>query len=114
MNDLLNGKITIKREADLFTEETTDKIEIVMSKEACAVYNAGLKLWKYYHECDGNTTNASLYDIRKFFQGETDGKMNTLSNDEKYNELISQLREEMKNLAKKIEPKVYEHGFLKR
>jgi hypothetical protein len=31
----------------------------------------------------------------------------------KYNELIGNLREKMKILAKKIEPKVYEYGFLR-
>jgi hypothetical protein len=39
--------------------------------------------------------------------------MNNKSDDEKYNELISDLREKLKILAKKIEPKVYEHGFLR-
>ena len=35
------------------------------------------------------------------------------SDDEKYTELIGDLREKMKTLAKAIEPKVYEYGFLK-
>ena len=39
--------------------------------------------------------------------------MNKTSNDEKYTELISDLRNKMKLLAKEIEPKVYEYGFLK-
>jgi hypothetical protein len=38
--------------------------------------------------------------------------MNTKSADAKYNELIGILRENLKILAKKIEPKVYEYGFL--
>jgi hypothetical protein len=38
--------------------------------------------------------------------------MNNKSEDEEYNELIGNLREKMKILAKKIEPKVYEYGFL--
>ena len=41
------------------------------------------------------------------------GKMNAKSDDEKYNELIGNLRTELKILAEKIEPKVYEYGFLK-
>ncbi|GBU23693.1 hypothetical protein R83H12_00309 [Fibrobacteria bacterium R8-3-H12] len=58
--------------------------------------------------------NASLYDIREHFQGRNaQGKMNTKSDDEKYNELIGSLREALKELAKKIEPKVYEYGFLR-
>jgi hypothetical protein len=39
--------------------------------------------------------------------------MNNASNDEKYNELIDNLRIALKILAKKIEPKVYEYEFLK-
>jgi hypothetical protein len=58
--------------------------------------------------------NASLYDIKEFFQQRNaNGKMNNKSEDEKYNELIGNLREALKVLAQKIEPKVYEHGFLK-
>jgi hypothetical protein len=38
--------------------------------------------------------------------------MKTKSTNEKYNELIGILREKLKVLAKKIEPKVYEYGFL--
>jgi hypothetical protein len=39
--------------------------------------------------------------------------MNSKSPDEKYSELIGILRDKIKILAKKIEPKVYEYGFLK-
>ena len=62
-----------------------------------------------------DVANASLYDIKKFFQQRNaNGKMNNKSDDEKYNELMGNLREALKVLAQKIEPKVYEHGFLKR
>ena len=40
--------------------------------------------------------------------------MNNSSDDEIYTELISDLRYDLKSLAKKIEPKVYEYGFLKK
>jgi hypothetical protein len=39
--------------------------------------------------------------------------MNNKSDYEEYNELIGNLRENLKVLAKKIEPKIYEYGFLK-
>jgi hypothetical protein len=39
--------------------------------------------------------------------------MNNKSEDETYNELIGNLREALKELAKKIESKVYEYGFLR-
>ena len=41
-------------------------------------------------------------------------QMNKTSDDEKYNALIAALRDAMKELAAKIEPKVYEYGFLKK
>jgi hypothetical protein len=40
--------------------------------------------------------------------------MNNKSTDENYMKLISALRDGLKILAKKIEPKVYEYGFLKK
>jgi hypothetical protein len=89
-----------------------------LSVEAQAVLDAGRELWKYYHEkIKTNKTasvNASFYDIREFFQRRKEsGTMNTKSEDEAYNALIKTLREKQKTLAAKIEPKVYEYGFLK-
>ena len=40
--------------------------------------------------------------------------MNNKSIDEEYNKLIKNLRDKMDILAKKIEPKIYEYGFLNR
>jgi hypothetical protein len=40
--------------------------------------------------------------------------MNGKSDDETYNTFIEGLRSELKTLAEKIEPKVYEYGFLKK
>lgn len=40
--------------------------------------------------------------------------MKSDSGDETYTELIKRLRDKLKILATKIEPKVYEHGFLKK
>jgi hypothetical protein len=39
--------------------------------------------------------------------------MNNKSEDEKYNELMGNLRLALKGLAEGIEPKVYEYGFLR-
>jgi len=39
--------------------------------------------------------------------------MNARSNDEKYSELISELRTKLNFLADKIKPKIYEYEFLK-
>jgi hypothetical protein len=61
-----------------------------------------------------NRVIASLYDIREHFQGRNDkGKMNNISEDTHYMELIGTLRAKLKILADKIAPKVYEYGFLK-
>ena len=40
--------------------------------------------------------------------------MNSESSDARYTELLANLRAAMKQLAARIEPKVYEYGFLKR
>ena len=40
--------------------------------------------------------------------------MNTESDDPTYTALIADLRQKQKELAKRIEPKVYEYGFLKK
>jgi hypothetical protein len=39
--------------------------------------------------------------------------MNNKSKDETYMKMITYLRDKLKLLAQKIEPKVYEYGFLK-
>ncbi len=99
------------KSSDEFNNRTTP---LVFSSEAQAVFDAGRELWKYYHAQPKCNVNASLYDIREHFQGRNEkGKMNNKSNDELYMELISILRDKLKLLAKKIEPKVYEHCFLK-
>ncbi len=107
-------------------ETLTGLNQLKFSEEATAVFDAGRELWKYYHsqqfpftigvsngQGDYNA-NASLYDIREYFQGRNDkGRMNPKSTNATYTQLISNLRENLKVLAKKIEPKVYEYGFLK-
>jgi hypothetical protein len=114
MISFLSGKLIPNRYSNLFEQEEDNfLIKREFSLEAQAVFEAGKKLWRYYHEQPNCNVNASLYDIREHFQGRNNnGKMNNTSNDETYNELIGNLRSELKRLAKKIEPKVYEYGFL--
>ena len=142
MKGFINGKIIPNGYSDLFEQEE-DKfcIKREFSQTAQNVFNAGRELWRYYHaqpfpsfsppipllwrgrggQGAGEVkwqgvynVNASLYDIREYFQGRNEkGKMNNKSDDETYNELIGNLRSTLKNLAEKIEPKVYEYGFLK-
>ena len=140
MTDFINGKVKIENQnVDLFSQqETLSEFETLkglstrlqFSEEAKLVFDAGKNLWKYYHTqefpsfrgVDSNAVgrrgvynvNASLYDIREHFQGRNEkGKMNNKSEDETYMKLIAELRSALKILAKKIEPKVYEYGFLK-
>ena len=134
MSDFIKGKIKTEQQTDnLFNQEnknhpTSSNTIRQFSAEATAVFDAGRALWTYYHaqpviarnahviarnEAIYNV-NASLYDIREHFQGRNAaGKMNNKSNDETYMQLITALRDNLKTLAKKIEPKVYEYGFLK-
>ncbi|MDR0525991.1 MAG: hypothetical protein LBG90_09010, partial [Spirochaetaceae bacterium] len=85
------------------------------SEEAQAVLSAGKALWKYFHKnSNAVSVNASFYDIREYFQGRKEsGAMNVNSADEDYTALLKALRDALKALAKKIEPKVYAYGFLK-
>ncbi len=105
----------LDEDANSTVYDGTRKIEF--SPTAQAVFDAGRELWRYYHRVAPDkeyNVNASYYDIRKHFQGcKPNGKMNAKSEDETYTELIRILREKMKLLAQKIEPKIYRYGFLK-
>ena len=120
MSDFIAGKLAPKT---LFDDQKTliPTEPIQFSPEAQAVMDAGRELWYYYmHHKDGElygaqsiNVNASYYDIRRYFQG-TDGKgrMNPESKDETYMRLWGNIKDALKVLAKKIEPKVYLYGFL--
>ncbi|EBF6020032.1 hypothetical protein FI603_03635 [Campylobacter coli] len=105
----------IKNENVLFDELT--KIEF--SPQANELLKAGKELFKYYHthsEDKNYLVNASLYDIKEFFQGRDEkGRMNNPSKakDEHYKVLLSDLSTALNALAKKLVPKIYEYGFLK-
>ncbi len=127
MTNFIKGKLKHSDENTLlFEEKETRTTPLIFSVEATAVFEAGKALWTYYHAQKfssfggvsegggGYNPNASLYDIRAYFQGRNPtGKMNLKSPDETYTVLIADLREKLKELAQKIEPKVYEYGFLK-
>ena len=114
MTDFIKGKLKTENSANLFGSETADKKPLEFSNEAKEVFNSGRELWKYYNSFNTINTNASLYDIREFFQGRNDkGRMNARSNDEKYTELLGELRNNLNILADKIKPKIYEYEFLK-
>ena len=90
-----------------------------LSPTAKSVLDAGRELWRYYHAQPNANPNASYYDIRLHFQGATvdakgKSKMNLSSEDKTYTSLLANLRAAMKNLARQIETKVYQYGFLRR
>lgn len=116
MTDFMKGKIAIASSSEtLFnSEQTSAQQQLVFSEEATAVFDAGRELWKYYHAQKDVNVNASLYDIREYFQGRNDkGRMNSKSEDIMYMKLIGELRSKLSILADKIKPKVYEYEFLK-
>ncbi|MBO6189256.1 MAG: hypothetical protein J6N92_00360 [Alloprevotella sp.] len=128
MSELLRKPLAMHRVKsemdDLFdAKEADDTLAIptpleAMSQEAHAVLQAGRDLWQYYHKQKHANPNASFYDIRLHFQGTkttASGKeqMNPDSTDTEYTRLITALRQQLKVLAQKIEPKVYQYGFLK-
>lgn len=120
MSKFIKGKIKPDKDpinifSILLEPEAHFEKPLKFSPTATEVMNAGSELWKYYHKQPNSNVNASLYDIREHFQGRnTAGKMNNKSNDEAYMILIGDLREKLKQLADKIELKVYEYEFLKR
>lgn len=118
MTNFIAGKVKSQTQKTLFgAEESLIPTEpIQFSSEAQAVMDAGRELWIYYMTQKDDlkfNVNASYYDIRRYFQG-TDGKgrMNPESKDETYMRLWGNIKDALKVLAKKIEPKVYLYGFL--
>lgn len=119
MTDFISGKVRPQQEADLFSNNDHKAIPLEFSQEAVAVFDAGRELWRYYHSQPDSNPDASLYDIKLYFQGRKtmkNGKiqMKPDSADKVYTRLIRNIREKLKILAEKIEPKVYEYGFLKK
>jgi len=115
MTKFITGEIKIEGNGTLLDTEKSRSNALIFSPEAQEVFDAGRELWKYYHSQPNLNVNASLYDIRERFQGRNaKGRMNPSSNDKTYTKLIDDLRDKLKVLAKKIEPKVYEYGFLKK
>lgn len=118
MTDYISGKNRPKIEAAFFTPTVDNTKPLIFSPEATAVFDAGKELWRYYHSQEDSNPDASLYDIKMYFQGTKtlkNGKiqMRPVSDDEHYTLLIKNLREVLKVLASRIEPKIYQYGFLK-
>lgn len=127
MAEFIHGKYKAPQSVGtLFGEEESliPTEPIHFTPAAQAVMDAGRKIWYYYlhhkdksnelYASDSINVNASFYDIRAYFQGRDEkGKMNNDSKDETYMALLRELRTYQKVLAKQIEKKVYQYGFLK-
>ncbi|GAA8173321.1 hypothetical protein HpKG121_19710 [Helicobacter pylori] len=117
--DFLKGKI--KEEGDsLFLNAKKENKPLEFSQSASKVLDVGKEIYRYYHKQDFTNrpynANASLYDIKEFFQGRNaQGKLNlpAKAKDEHYKQLYANLQDALKDLAKEIQPKVYEYGFLR-
>lgn len=119
MTDFIKGQIkTENKKSDLLLYDNKDfyhgDAPIVFSNESLEIFESGKELWKYYHSFSNININFSFYDIRGYFQGFKNNRMNNKSNDEKYDFLMKNLKEKMNILADKISIKVYEYGFLKK
>ncbi len=117
--DFLKGGI--KEEGDsLFLNAKKENKPLEFSLCASKVLDAGREIYRYYHAQDFTNhdynANVSLYDIKEFFQGRNaQGKLNlpAKAKDEYYKQLYANLQDALKDLAKEIQPKVYEYGFLR-
>ncbi|WRG22498.1 hypothetical protein E5E38_07040 [Helicobacter pylori] len=117
--DFLKGGI--KEEGDsLFLNAKKENKPLKFSPSASRVFDAGREIYRHYHTRDfanrPYNANASLYDIKEFFQGRNaQGKLNlpAKAKDEYYKQLYANLKDALKDLAKEIQPKVYEYGFLR-
>ncbi|GAA8196380.1 hypothetical protein HpKG129_14620 [Helicobacter pylori] len=117
--DFLKGGI--KEEDDsLFLNAKKENKPLEFSLSASRVFDAGREIYRYYHTQDSTNphynANASLYDIKEFFQGRNaQGNLNlpAKAKDEYYKQLYANLQDALKDLAKEIQPKVYEYGFLR-
>ncbi|GAA9747385.1 hypothetical protein VN0170_14320 [Helicobacter pylori] len=117
--DFLKGGI--KEDGDsLFLNAKKENKPLEFSPNASKVLDAGREIYRYYRTQDFTNrpynANASLYDIKEFFQGRNvQGKLNlpAKAKDEHYKQLYANLQDTLKDLAKEIQPKVYEYGFLR-
>ncbi|XNZ30851.1 hypothetical protein ACKRAQ_03085 [Helicobacter pylori] len=119
--DFLKGKIKESKESDsLFLNAKKENKPLKFSPSASKVFDAGREIYRYCHTQDFTNrpynANISLYDIKEFFQVRNkQGRLNspTTAKDEYYKQLYANLQYALKDLAKEIQPKVYEYGFLR-
>ncbi|GAA7835119.1 hypothetical protein HpMS158_14350 [Helicobacter pylori] len=119
--EFLKGEIKEPKKSDsLFLNDKKENKPLKFSPSASRVFDAGREIYRYYHTQKftnpPHNANASLYDIKAFFQGRNaQGKLNppVKAKDTYYKQLYANLQDALKDLAKEIQPKVYEYGFLR-
>ncbi len=119
--EFLKGEIKEPKENDsLFLSAKKENKPLKFSPSASKVFDASKEIYRHYHAQDFTNrpynANASLYDIKEFFQGRNkQGKLNlpTKAKDKYYKQLYANLQDALKDLAEEIQPKVYEYGFLR-
>ena len=82
------------------------------SQEALAVLDAGRNIWRYYLSLKPENRNASFLEIKEFFRGRTNGRLNASGADEHFESLMDKLTDALKLLATNIAQGAYQHGFL--
>ncbi|WQZ27031.1 hypothetical protein E5P96_06670 [Helicobacter pylori] len=117
--DFLKGGIKEKGDS-LFLNAKKENKPLEFNQSASRVFDAGREIYCHYHKQASTNphynANASLYDIKEFFQGRNaQGKLNppVKAKDTYYKQLYANLQDALKDLAKEIQPKVYEYGFLR-
>lgn len=123
MSDFIAGKARGEAEqvkgellcAESGGETSRDRGPLEFSDEARAVFDAARALWRLYNAQDRANANSSLYDIRRHFQGvDAKGRLDAQGGSDEYKSRLAALRAALKSLALRIEPKIYEHGFLQK
>ncbi len=117
MTDFMSGKLKTDDAEECLDGLKNQKINLTkleFSPSAQAVFEAGRELYAYYHSQENINVNASLYEIKEYFQGRSNiGRMNGKSDDETYTDLTQKLQTNLDILERQIQPKVYKYGFLK-
>lgn len=122
MHDFIAGKLSqASRQNQLLPEAEMRSFvptkPVSFRKEAQAVLAIGRAVWQYYYQQSrGRTLNSqpTLYEIKAYFKGRNaKGKLNNKSKDVEFNRLLDELSYKLQMLAEKIQPKVYEYGFLR-
>jgi len=118
MADFISGKIKNETDSDTLIKDVDEFVfdgSLSFSDVANDILNDGKVLWEYYQKQPKINVNASLYEIKEHFQGrDANGKMNKTSQDAHYNDLMNNLKVDMKLMTEKIASKVYQYGFLMR